>query len=67
MFDFLNSFQATEDSLSATICNCDATNSLGAHACKKLGENLRKRLIAVKTQLEEDGNLDRAASNYGED
>ena len=60
MFDVLNSFQATEDSLSATICNCDATNSLGAHACNKLGKNLRQRLNDVKRKLEKDGNLDRS-------
>ena len=59
MFDILKYFQATEDSLSATICNCDATNDVGAKACKKLGENLEQRLNFVKTKLEENSNLGR--------
>ena len=59
MFDILKHFQAAEDSLSATICNCDATNDQGANACRKLGENLQQRLNSVKTKLEENGNLGR--------
>ena len=59
MSDTYNFFQATDDSLSASICKCDATNDLGGKVCKTLAENLRQRLNFVKTKLEKDGNLGR--------
>ena len=45
---FPYSLQTTEDSLSATICRCDADNNPGINICEKL----RERLEFVKAKLE---------------